>query len=112
MDSVDLAKQALMLDLKDGESWYLVGNAWFINFFVNFKKLSELETAIKAYNEAEKYLKYPNPDLHVNRGTAYKYIEDYEDALKDFERSREIDPTTESSDRDIVDIKEKLTRAQ
>jgi len=52
LDSVDLAKEALKLDFKDGESWYLVGNAWFINFFVNFKKLSELETAIKAYNEA------------------------------------------------------------
>lgn len=33
-------------------------------------------------------MKYPNPDLHVNRGTAYKYVEDYEHALKDFERSR------------------------
>ena len=52
LDSLDLAKEALKLDFKDGESWYLVGNAWFINFFVNFKKLSELETAIKAYNEA------------------------------------------------------------
>lgn len=51
-DSVDLAKQALLLDLKDGQSWYLVGNAWLSNFFVNFKKMSELETAIKAYNEA------------------------------------------------------------
>jgi hypothetical protein len=49
---VDLAKQALLLDLKDGQSWYLVGNAWLSNFFVNFKKMSELETAIKAYNEA------------------------------------------------------------
>jgi hypothetical protein len=49
---VDLAKEALVLDLKDGQSWYLVGNALLINFFVNFKKISELETAIKAYNEA------------------------------------------------------------
>lgn len=52
LKSVDIAKQALMLDLKDGQSWYLVGNAWLINFFVNYKKIAELETAIKAYNEA------------------------------------------------------------
>lgn len=89
-----------MLDLKDGQSWYLVGNAWLSNFFVNFKKLSELETAIKAYNEAvqhyliqEKYLKYANPDLHLNRGAAYKYTEDYEQAIKDFQRANEIDAT-------------------
>lgn len=52
LDSLELAKEALKLDLKDGESWYFVGNAWLSNFFVNFKRLSELETAIKAYNEA------------------------------------------------------------
>ena len=50
--SVDLAKKALTLDFKDGQSWYFVGNAYMSNFFINMKKITELENAIKSYNEA------------------------------------------------------------
>lgn len=70
-----------------------MGNAYMSNFFVNMKKITELENAIKAYNEAEKYLKYPNPDLYTNRGTAKKYIEEYEEAKQNFLKSVEIDPS-------------------
>ncbi len=41
-NSLELAKEALKLDLKDGQSWYLVGNAWMSNFFVNYGKITEL----------------------------------------------------------------------
>ena len=47
-----MAKKALTLDFKDGQSWYLVGNAYMSDFFVNMKKIIELDNAIKAYNEA------------------------------------------------------------
>jgi hypothetical protein len=48
-------------------------------------------------------MKYANPDLHLNRGTAYKYMEYYIDALKDFEKSLTID-ATESTQKDIAEI--------
>ncbi len=51
-ESIKLAKQAILLDMKDPETWYFLGNAYMNNFFVNFKKVEELENAIKAYNEA------------------------------------------------------------
>lgn len=38
------------MDMKDPETWYFLGNAYMNNFFVNFKKVEELENAIKAYN--------------------------------------------------------------
>ena len=51
-DSVKVIKAALMLDMKDGGTWYFLGNAYLSNFFANFKKFDELENAVKAYNEA------------------------------------------------------------
>lgn len=50
--------------------------------------------------------------MYVNRGTAYKYVEDYEEALRDFERSLEVDPRTESSQKDITEIRDKISRAK
>lgn len=49
-ESVKLVKSALMLDMKDPSTWFFLGNAYINNFFVNFKKVEELDNAIKAYN--------------------------------------------------------------
>ena len=38
--------------MKDWATWYFLGNAYLSNFVANFKKVDELENAIKAYNEA------------------------------------------------------------
>lgn len=43
----------MMLDLKNGKSWYLMGNAYMSNYFANLKKdKNELDLALKAYNQA------------------------------------------------------------
>ena len=34
-ESVEVAKKALNLDLKDGFSWFVLGNALLVNFFTN-----------------------------------------------------------------------------
>lgn len=65
--SIDYAKQAINMDLQDGESWYVLGNAMLIDFFVNLKKIDQLNMALKAYNQAERFQSKPNPDLHYNR---------------------------------------------
>jgi len=49
---VIVAKEALNLDLNDGDSWYVLGNAYLSNFFINFKKIDELKNALKAYKKA------------------------------------------------------------
>ena len=40
------------MDMKDGGTWYFLGNAYLSNFFANFKRFDELENSVKAYNEA------------------------------------------------------------
>ena len=83
-ESVELAKRAVGLDLKDGYSWYVLGNAHLTNFFMNCPGSDELSKALKAYGQAEKLLGVPEPDLHYNRGEAYKYLERYQEAVSDF----------------------------
>lgn len=60
--------------MKDWVTWYFLGNAYFSNFVTNFKKIDELENAVKAYNEAEKYLKYKHTDLYLNRANVNMYL--------------------------------------
>jgi len=38
---VNIAKQALMLDLKNSQSWYLMGNAFLSDYFANIKKSTD-----------------------------------------------------------------------
>lgn len=77
LKSIELAKTALTLDLKDGESWYVLGNAYMFNFFVNMTLMTELQNALKAYNQAEANSKKKNPDLHYNRANVFYYIRIY-----------------------------------
>ena len=70
----------------------MLGNAHLTNFFVNESTPGELNAALRSYTQAEGQLREPNPDLHYNRATAYKFLESYTDALKDFRRANELDP--------------------
>ncbi len=65
--SLELARQAVQLDLQDGYSWYVLANAYCSSFFANRKKMDLLQLSLKAYHFAEKKLAKPNPDLFFNR---------------------------------------------
>ncbi len=69
--SIEYAKSAVNVDIKDPESWYILGNAYMSNFFVNMKYMSELQNALKAYNQAETKFSKCHPDLHYNRANVY-----------------------------------------
>jgi len=99
--SVELAKEAVGLDLKDGESWYILGNAYLSNYFVNVKKLDELHAALKAYNQAEAHLTKKHPDLYYNRGIIQSYLEDFDKAIGHFQKADEIDSTLNAKDQII-----------
>lgn len=47
--SVELSKEAVKLEIKDGKNWYVLGNAYLSNFFSNLKSLEELQNALKSY---------------------------------------------------------------
>uniref|UniRef100_A0A7S2XC01 Tetratricopeptide repeat protein 5 OB fold domain-containing protein n=1 Tax=Lotharella oceanica TaxID=641309 RepID=A0A7S2XC01_9EUKA len=99
-ESVDLAKEAIKLDVKDGESWYVLGNAYMMQFFTSFST-DDLEGCLKAYETAEKSTvdsASKNPDLYYNRANVHKFYEQYQKAIDDYKKSRTLDPHLPAQD--------------
>ncbi|CAM6050543.1 unnamed protein product [Sphagnum compactum] len=86
-ESIRHAKQAVTLDIKDGQSWYTLGNVYFTSFFVTGAwDRSKLHQSLRAYQNVEKdEMASANPDLHFNSATVHQYLEDYERALQRLE---------------------------
>jgi len=93
-DSLDIAKDAIKLDLKDGHSWYVLGNAYLALFFAKMETVDHMKQALKAYKKAEedKTEAVNNPDLHQNRATVHEYLEDYHQAIEGYMLANVIDP--------------------
>ncbi|TYK09157.1 tetratricopeptide repeat protein 5-like isoform X3 [Cucumis melo var. makuwa] len=94
-ESIQHAKEAVTLDVKDGNSWYNLGNACLTSFFVTGAwDHSKLLQSLKAYQNAEKDEKMlSNPDLYFNCATVNKYLENYYRALSGFEAAALKDPS-------------------
>ncbi|CAL8995074.1 unnamed protein product [Prunus brigantina] len=93
-ESIQHAKEAITLDVKDGNSWYNLGNACLTSFFVTGAwDHAKLLKSLKAYQNAEKDERMKsNPDLYFNSATVNKYLENYERALTGFEAAALKDP--------------------
>ena len=92
--SLDIAKDAIKLDLSDGRSWYVLGNAYLALFFSRMETAEHVWNAMKAYKRAEsdKSQGVNNPDLHQNRATIHEYQEDYAEALEGYMLASVLDP--------------------
>ncbi|XP_044738738.1 tetratricopeptide repeat protein 5-like isoform X2 [Chrysoperla carnea] len=91
---VSYAKEALDLDLNDGNSWAVLGNAHLSNYFLISQNPRTLKMCMSAYNQAKRdIIARNNPDLHYNVGIALKYEEEYLAALNSFSRAQALDPT-------------------
>lgn len=111
-ESIQHAKEAVTLDVKDGNSWYNLGNACLTSFFVTGAwDHSKLLQSLKAYQNAEKDEKMlSNPDLYFNCATVNKYLENYDRALSGFEAAALKDPSL-SATREVhkmVNLLDKL----
>lgn len=110
--SIQHAREAIMLDVKDGNSWYNFGNACLTSFFVSGAwDKSILLQSIKAYQNAEKDVKMKyNPDLFFNCAIANKYIENYKRALTGFEAASMKDPGLKANEevQSIINLFDKL----
>jgi len=106
------AKEATVLDANDPQNWETLGNAYMGEFFVNGKRAEELNKALIAYNRAESAydkLGKRNPTMHINRGTAAKFLEDYELAVKSFNTASDIGAARGREEVDtIVDLVRRL----
>ncbi|XP_013413311.1 tetratricopeptide repeat protein 5 [Lingula anatina] len=92
-ESVEKAKEAVQLDIKDGTSWFILGNAYLSMFFAENQNPKVLKQCMSAYAQAEKdSVANCNSDLHYNRAIAYKYQEEYQLALVGFARAAALDP--------------------
>uniref|UniRef100_A0A8C3WNA0 Tetratricopeptide repeat protein 5 n=1 Tax=Catagonus wagneri TaxID=51154 RepID=A0A8C3WNA0_9CETA len=94
MDSVRQAKLAVQMDILDGRSWYILGNAYLSLYFNTGQNPKISQQALSAYAQAEKVDRTAssNPDLHLNRATLHKYEENYGEALEGFSRAAALDP--------------------
>ncbi|XP_073693535.1 tetratricopeptide repeat protein 5 [Garra rufa] len=99
LESVELARQAVQLDVTDGTSWYILGNAYISMFFTSGQNPQLSQQALSAYAQAEKIDKTSsmNPDLHFNRATLFQYEEMYSSALDGYSRAAALDPGWEDA---------------
>jgi hypothetical protein len=59
---------------------------------VDNTQYEDLKFSLNSYTKAEKSIKkYKNPDLFYNRGVVHTYLENYDEAYKDFLIAHEID---------------------
>ncbi|GAV83422.1 LOW QUALITY PROTEIN: TPR_11 domain-containing protein, partial [Cephalotus follicularis] len=110
-ESIQHAKEAITLDVKDGNSWYNLGNACLTSFFVTGSwDHSKLLQSLKAYQNAEKDERMKlNPDLYFNCATVNKYLENYERALSGFEAAALKDPSLNAIEvNNMVNLLDKL----
>ncbi|WAR11624.1 TTC5-like protein [Mya arenaria] len=92
-ESVEKAKEAVQMDISDGESWLILGNAYFSLFFSKGQNPKILTQAMSAYKQAEKdVVAKNNPDLHFNRSSVYKFEENYQAALEGYAHAALLDP--------------------
>uniref|UniRef100_A0A7N0TFW3 Tetratricopeptide repeat protein 5 OB fold domain-containing protein n=1 Tax=Kalanchoe fedtschenkoi TaxID=63787 RepID=A0A7N0TFW3_KALFE len=111
-ESVQHAKEAIALDVKDGNSWYNLGNAYLTCFFATGAwDHNKLLQSLKAYQNAEKDKRMEcNPDLYYNCAIVNRYLENYERALTGFEAASLKDPGLNAIDevKKIVNLIDKL----
>ncbi|ESO82669.1 hypothetical protein LOTGIDRAFT_229738 [Lottia gigantea] len=102
VESVEKAKEAVQLDIQDGISWSILGNAYLSMFFAAGQKPKILKQCMSAYQQAEKdSIANSTADLHHNRANAYKYQEDYQAALEGLTKASLLDPSwSEPKDRE------------
>ncbi|XP_056299078.1 tetratricopeptide repeat protein 5 isoform X2 [Pseudoliparis swirei] len=94
MVSVDMARQAVQLDVTDGTSWYILGNAYVSLFFTCGQNPQLSQQALSAYTQSEKVDKAASsyPELHFNRATLFQYEEMFGSALGGYSRATALDP--------------------
>ncbi|KAH0626293.1 hypothetical protein JD844_001203 [Phrynosoma platyrhinos] len=114
MDSVRQAKLAVQMDVRDGRSWYVLGNAYLSLFFNTGQNPKISQQALSAYAQAEKVdpTASCNPDLHLNRATLHKYEENYMEALEGFARASALDPAwsePHQREQQLLDFLDRLT---
>lgn len=109
--SVELAKQAVALDVEDGISWMILGNAYLSFMFNCSLKKEDLNKALNAYEKAKFLPKSSNhPDLYYNQSTLYRYLEKYQEAFDGFTKASSLDPKWTEPAKALHSLQAQLTK--
>ena len=81
------ARQAVSLGVQDGESWFVLGNAYVAMFFTVEANPALMDKALAAYGRAEANGERSNPDLFYGRAQVHRYKEHYQRAADDYRRA-------------------------
>ncbi|XP_070035797.1 uncharacterized protein [Nicotiana tomentosiformis] len=94
-ESIKHAKEAIALDIRDGISWYALGNACLTAYFLTGTWDHDmLFQSLKAYKNAAKDQKMMrSAELCFNCSMTYKFLENYWMALSGFESAGLLDPS-------------------
>ncbi|XP_026174814.1 tetratricopeptide repeat protein 5 [Mastacembelus armatus] len=114
LESVDMARQAVQLDVTDGTSWYILGNAYVSLFFTCGQNPQLSQQALSAYAQSEKVDSAAScyPELHFNRATLFQYEEMFGSALGGYSRAAALDPGWEEPperEKQLLEYLEKVT---
>jgi tetratricopeptide (TPR) repeat protein len=96
-ESLRLAKELISRDMSDTQSWTNLGNAYMSYFFASSLDREDLFRALKAYHRSDLDGQSQDPDLHYNKGTVYRYLEDYQNAMIELQRADELDKELNAS---------------
>lgn len=88
--SVQRAKEALKINLDDGECWFSMANAFTRAYLKDLRNKKYLESALNAYMKSmncKLHSLRDHPDLYHNMGLIYQLEQNYQKSLENFERS-------------------------
>ncbi|XP_063675593.1 tetratricopeptide repeat protein 5-like [Bolinopsis microptera] len=112
-ESVKISKEAVSLDVTDGTSWYILGNAYLAQFFLCGQASNDLKCSLNAYSKAsadEKVLS--DPDYHYNKGIVFKYLDDYNNAIAHFTDAISIHPQFSECLSELNDLKDQILKTR
>lgn len=114
LESVDMARQAVQLDVTDGTSWYILGNAYVSLFFSCGQNPQLSQQALSAYAQSENVDRAAScyPELHFNRATLFQYEEMFGSALGGYSRAAALDPGWDEPperEKQLLEYLEKVT---
>ena len=110
-ESVKISKEAVSLDVTDGTSWYILGNAYLAQFFLCGQASNVLKFSLSAYSKAstdEKVLS--DPDYHYNKGIVLKYLDNYNNAVTYFTDALAIHPRFIECKNELQDLKDQIIK--
>ncbi|XP_068209545.1 tetratricopeptide repeat protein 5-like [Palaemon carinicauda] len=91
---LEYARKAINLDMNDGQSWLVLGNAYLTSFFSIDSKLESLKNCKAAYTKASSDpVAATLPELHFSKFHVQWYEEDYAGALNSLRKASELEPS-------------------